>query len=88
MVGLELDGQEVPKHGACLRIGRAQVGEITSAVRSPTLGKVIALARIDITHAEDGAAIDVGALDGQQKRMPAKIVPFPHYDPTKSRVRA
>ena len=32
--------------------------------------------------------VEVGKIDGHQKRIPAKIVPFPHYDPTKSRVRS
>jgi aminomethyltransferase len=53
LVGLELNGDELAANGDCVDIGRNQVGEITSAVRSP----------------------------------PAKVVPFPFYDPTKSRVR-
>jgi len=87
LVGLELAGNTVPSNGDCLRAGRAQVGEITSAVRSPILGKVIALARVDMTHAESGTALDVGQLDGQQKRLEATVVPFPHFDPTKERVK-
>ena len=51
LVGLDLAGGVVPSTGDCVRIGRAQVGEITSAVRSPILGKVIALCRMDVTHA-------------------------------------
>jgi aminomethyltransferase len=27
-------------------------------------------------------------LDGKMKRIPAKVVRFPHYDPEKTRVRA
>ena len=87
LVGLELAGGLVPSNGDCVRAGRAQVGEITSAVKSPILGKVIALARIDITHAEPGAALDVGQLDGQQKRLEASVVTIPHFDPTKERVK-
>ena len=30
----------------------------------------------------------VGKIDGEQKRISAKIVGFPHYDPQKTRVRA
>ena len=70
-----------------MRIGKAQVGEITSAVKSPILGKVIALARVAMPHAEIGTAIEVGQLDGAQKRIKAKITPFPHFDPEKSRVK-
>ena len=71
-----------------VRIGRAQVGEITSATKSPYLNKTIALARIVTEHSELGTYLEVGQLDGHQKRIPAKIVRFPHFDPEKLRVRA
>ena len=44
--------------------------------------------RIDVGHSELGTEVEVGKIDGHQKRIPAKIVPFRHYDPTKSRVRS
>ncbi len=88
LVGLEIDGNETVGHGDCVHIGRPQIGEVTSATRSPILKKNIALARIDIAHAETGTEVEVGKLDGHQKRLPARIVAFPHYDPKKSRVRA
>jgi len=87
LVGLELEGGLVPVSGDCVRLGKAQVGEITSAMKSPTLGKVIALCRLDVTHAEPGTRIEVGQLDGEQKRIPATVVGFPHFDPTKERVK-
>ncbi len=55
---------------------------------SPKLGKNIALCKIDVKYAEVGTEVDVGKLDGHQKRIGAKVVPFPFYDPTKSKVRA
>ena len=64
------------------------MGIITSGTRSPVLRKNIALARLDIAHTEPGTTIEVGKLDGHQKRIPATIVPFPFYDPKKERVRA
>jgi aminomethyltransferase len=84
-VGLEIDANVDVGHGDCLHIGRAQVGEVTSSVRSPLLGKNIALARVDAAHAEVGTALEVGKLDGQQKRLPAVIVGLSHYDPKKTR---
>ena len=88
LVGLEVEGDETVGHGDCVHVGRAQVGVITSATRSPILGKTIALARIDSTHGALGTEVEIGKLDGQQKRLPARIVRFPHYDPEKTRVRA
>jgi len=84
-IGLEIDANVDVGHGDCLHIGRAQIGEVTSSVRSPILGKNIALARVDVAHAEPGTALEVGKLDGQQKRLPAVIVPLSHYDPKKTR---
>jgi aminomethyltransferase len=87
LVGLELAGDELAANGDCVDIGRNQVGEITSAVRSPILRKNLALCRIQVEHSELGTEVEVGKLDGKQKRLPAKVVGFPFYDPTKSRVR-
>ncbi|WP_227269463.1 DUF1989 domain-containing protein [Roseobacter weihaiensis] len=87
LVGLALTGGVVPAPGDCLRIGKAQVGEVTSAMKSPLLGQVIALGRVAAAHAEIGTEIDVGQLDGHQKRLVARVVPFPHFDPQKKRVK-
>jgi aminomethyltransferase len=88
LVGLEVEGNELIAHGDCVHVGRPQIGTVTSAVRSPILKKNIALAQVDVAHTELGTEVEIGKLDGHQKRVKATIVPFPHYDPTKSRVRA
>ncbi len=88
LVGLEIAGNEKAAHADPVFFGRAEVGIVTSAMRSPVLKKTIALARIDVAHAEIGSALEIGKLDGQQKRLKATIVPFPFYDPDKSRVRS
>ena len=88
LVGLVIDSRIPAHHGDCLHVGRAQVGEITSAMWSPLLDCQIALARVDLTHAAEGNGIEVGKLDGQQKRLPARITAFPHYDPKKERPRS
>jgi aminomethyltransferase len=87
LVGLEMEGDEPIGHGDCVHFGRAQIGTVTSATRSPILNKTIALARVDATYAALGTEVEVGKLDGHQKRLPARIVRFPHYDPDKTRVR-
>jgi aminomethyltransferase len=84
-VGLDIDAAVDVGHGDTLHLGRAQVGVVTSSMRSPLLGKNIALARVDVAHAAVGTALEVGKLDGQQKRLPAVIVPLSHYDPKKTR---
>lgn len=88
LVGLEIDSNVDVTHGACVHIGRAQIGEVTSSVRSPILGKNIALARVDVAHHGVDTAVEIGLLDGHMKRLPAKIVPFAHYDPKKLKPRS
>ena len=87
LVGLELTSNEVALHGDGVYIGKQQVGVVTSATRSPILKKNIALCRISVSESEIGNDVEVGKLDGHQKRLSAKIVRFPFYDPEKTRVR-
>jgi aminomethyltransferase len=87
LVGLDIEGGIVPTPGDHVHVGKPQIGDVTSAIRSPVLGKVIALARLDVTHAAEGTEVEVGRLDGDQKRLRARVVPYPHFDPTKERVK-
>ena len=88
LVGLELIGKEIAGHGDCVHIGRSQVGVVTSGCLSTTLNKNIALCRIDSKYAEIGTEVEVGKIDGHQKRISAKVVKFPFYDPEKIRVKS
>ncbi len=88
LAGLEIEGREVASHGDPVFAGRAQIGVVTSGTRSPILDKTIALARLDIGYIDIGTRLEIGKLDGHQKRLAAQVVRFPHYDPDKTRVRA
>lgn len=88
LVGLELEGNEPAAHGDCVHVGRMQVGVTTSGTRSPLLRKNIALCRINIEFSALGTEVEVGKLDGHQKRIPATVVKFPFYDPEKKRPRS
>ena len=88
LVGLEIDGNEKTNHGDCVHIDRGQIGIITSGMISPSLNKNIALCRIDSNSSDLGTKVEIGKLDGHQKRIPATIVNFPFYDPDKKRVRS
>ncbi len=84
-VGLTIDANVDVGHGDPVFLGRAQVGVVTSSTRSPVLGQNIALARVDVTHSAVGIALEIGKLDGLQKRLPAEVVALSHYDPKKTR---
>ncbi len=89
LVGLEIDSNVEVSHGDCIHVGRAQIGEVTSSIRSPLLGKNIAMARVDLAHSAPGTALEIGKLDGHQKRIPAVIAPtLAAYDPTKEKPRS
>ena len=88
LVGLELASNETAGHGDPVYVGRQKVGVVTSGTRSPTLKRSIALARNAIQHADIGTDVEVGKLDGLQKRIPARVVRIPFYDPDKTRPRS
>ncbi|WP_051580974.1 DUF1989 domain-containing protein [Pseudonocardia acaciae] len=88
LVGLELAGNEPAAHGDCVHVGRSQVGVVTSATRSPVLRTNIALCRMAVQYAALDTEVEVGKLDGHQKRIPARVVRFPFYDPEKTRPRS
>ncbi|HWT26186.1 MAG TPA: DUF1989 domain-containing protein, partial [Solirubrobacteraceae bacterium] len=88
LVGLELAGHETAGHGDWVHVGRHQVGVVTSGTRSPVLRKNIALCRMAVQYAEIGTEVEVGKLDGHQKRIPATVVRVPFYDPEKTRPRS
>ena len=57
-------------------------------MRSPLLHKTIALCRMNVGYSELGTRVEVGKLDGFQKRLPATVVRTPFYDPEKQRPRS
>jgi aminomethyltransferase len=88
LVGLELSGNETAGHGDEVYVDRRRVGVVTSGTRSPILRQNIALCRMAVQYAEIGTEVEVGKLDGIQKRIPARVVRFPFYDPEKKRPRS
>jgi folate-binding protein YgfZ len=67
-------GDELPR-GARLFLGEAEVGQVTSSVRSPRLGQVIALAYLKRGHQEPGLQLAVEpTTDGRAAAVAA--LPF------------
>ena len=52
------------------------------------LNKNIALCRMDVKYSDIGTKVEVGKIDGHQKRIEAKVVKFPFYDPEKLKVKS
>ncbi|KWV91915.1 glycine cleavage system aminomethyltransferase GcvT [Erythrobacter sp. YT30] len=73
-VGLILEGRMPAREGAEVYAGDEKVGVVTSGGFSPTLGKPIAMAYVDMSHAETGAALE---CEVRTKRLPATVSPMP-----------
>ena len=85
---LKFEGYDVPRAGAPVLAGERDVGHITSATLSPTLGSAIAMVRLAVEHADTGTRLDVGMMDGRMKRLPATVCDIPLVDPKRERARA
>jgi glycine cleavage system aminomethyltransferase T len=72
----------VPQRGTPVQSGTDRVGTVTSACASPTFGRVIALAILEVAAAADGAEVTVG------EGTAATVRPVPLYDPERKRPRA
>lgn len=47
------------------------------------------MARIDVAHVEPGTVMEIGKLDGHQKRLPATVrADLAAYDPGKTKPRS
>lgn len=88
LVGLHFESDDVPVGGAPVFKGERQVGQITSATRSPMLGHAIAMARLGVEHAAPDTKVEVGLLDGRMKRLDATVARVPFIDPERKRARA
>ncbi|WP_159709090.1 glycine cleavage system aminomethyltransferase GcvT [Arthrobacter sp. 18067] len=76
LVGLKGLGRRAGRgHYPVLKDG-AVVGEVTSGQPSPTLGYPVALAYVDVEHAELGTALDI---DLRGKSEPFEVVALPFY---------
>ena len=68
----------------CLVIRGGEIaGRVTSAMRSPHLGRVIGLAYLAPEDAEPGTRFAIRRANGET--APAEVVPLPFYDPENAR---
>lgn len=76
LVGLKGLGRRAARgHYSVMKDG-AVIGEVTSGQPSPTLGYPVALAYVDVAHAEVGTQLDV---DLRGKAEPFEVVALPFY---------
>ena len=85
LVGFTLaDASATPPEECHLVVRGADiVGRVTSAVRSPALGKVVGLAYVAPDQAEPGKSFDIKVERG--RLIQAQVIPIPFYDPENKR---
>jgi glycine cleavage system T protein (aminomethyltransferase) len=76
LVGVEMTGRGIARHGYKITKGEQEIGIITSGTFSPTLNKAIALAIIDIKFSAPDTEISIIIRD---ITSPAKVVKIPFY---------
>lgn len=76
LVGLEMQGRHIARHGYPVVSEGKIVGEVTSGSPGPTLGKAIALAYIPTELSKIGTIVEV---EIRGKLYPAKVVKKPFY---------
>ena len=59
LMGLLLEGRRAARQGMDVRVNGASVGRVTSGCLGPSLNASIAMAHIDVEHAEPGTVVDV-----------------------------
>ena len=83
--GKQYSGPEAATYFDREEAGRVEVGRVTSSAKGHTVGKVLALGYVQVSHAWPGAKLLVNV--GGRSTL-ATIVPTPFFDPTGARLRA
>lgn len=77
IVGIELEGTAVPRHGYPVLAEGKVVGEITTGYKSISTGKSVAMAMIDKPYDKLGTPVEVQI---RKKTFPGKVVKKRFYD--------
>ncbi len=76
LVGLEMSGRYIARHGYPVMSNGEVIGEVTSGTLAPTVGKAIALAYVPKPLSKVGQALEV---EIRGKTYPATVVKKPFY---------
>lgn len=80
LVGIEMIGRGIPRHGYKVFSGEKEIGAITTGTQSPTLKKNIGLALIHPDYADVDTKVEV---EIRNKKIEGKVVSLPFYKRSK-----
>ena len=76
LVGFEMTGRGIARHGYPVLIHDERMGEVTSGTYAPFLQKNIGLCYVPAARAAVGTEL---AIDIRERKVPARVVPTPFY---------
>ena len=74
--GLAIDSDTVPTRGDVVKKDGKEIGFVTSALRSLTVGSVIALAYLKYGFFQEGNTLEI---EGESGILPATVAKLPFY---------
>ena len=80
LVGIQMEGRHIARHGYQVLFDGKLVGEVTSGTLAPTLGKAISLAYVSKSLSKVGQQLEV---EIRGKSYPASVVKKPFYRSSK-----
>jgi glycine cleavage system aminomethyltransferase T len=70
LVGLTIDGSDVPQPGTRIASGDREIGEVTSSTMSPALQRPIALGYVHRDFVEPGTNVTIGTVGAHVAPLP------------------
>ncbi len=77
IVGIELEGNAIPRHGYPVEVNGEVVGEVTTGYRSISTGKSVAMAMVNKPYDKLGTDVEIRI---RKKTFPGKVVKKRFYD--------
>ena len=77
VIGIELEGRAVPRHGYPVLAEGQQVGEVTTGYNSISTGKSVCMALVETAHAKLGTPLEIQI---RKKTFPGIVVKKRFYD--------
>ena len=77
VIGIELQGHAVPRHGYAVLCDGKEIGTVTTGYQSISTGRSVCMALVDAAHAKQGTQLDVQI---RKKTFPGTVVKKRFYE--------
>ena len=76
LVGFEMTGRGIARHGYPIWVGGEEVGAVTSGTHAPTLGKALGMGYVPVAVSAPGSVVEV---EIREQKIAARVVEMPFY---------